>query len=29
MIAEFGPTSVTITVRDLSDNVLDTVTLPR
>ncbi len=29
LIAEFGPTSVTITARDLSDNVLDTVTLPR
>lgn len=29
LIAEFGPTRVTITARDLADNVLDTVTLPR
>lgn len=29
LIAEFGPTSVTITARDLSDNVIDRVTLPR
>lgn len=29
LIAEFGPTAVTITARDLSDNVLDQVTLPR
>jgi hypothetical protein len=29
LIAEFGPTSVTITARDLADNVIDKVTLPR